>query len=47
VIVTSGTDIEASRPIAYGTALVLIAIVFFINLIAAFLRRFLGKNSKE
>ncbi len=47
VIVTSGTDIEASRPIAYGTALVLIAIVFFINLIAAFLRRFFGKKSKE
>jgi phosphate transport system permease protein len=47
VIVTSGTDIEASRPIAYGTALVLIAIVFFINLIAAFLRRFFGKYSKE
>jgi phosphate ABC transporter, permease protein PstA len=39
VIATSGTDIEASRPIAYGTALVLITIVLLINLIAAFFRK--------
>ncbi|MDR2968225.1 MAG: phosphate ABC transporter permease PstA [Tannerellaceae bacterium] len=39
VIATSGTDIEASRPVAYGTALVLIAIVLLMNLLAAFLRR--------
>ena len=38
VVATSGTDIEASRPIAYGTALVLIAIVLFINLLAGVLR---------
>lgn len=46
VIATSGTDIEASRPIAYGTALVLIAIVLLMNLIAAFLRRYFGKKVK-
>jgi phosphate transport system permease protein len=39
VIATSGTDIEAARPIAYGTALVLIAIVLMMNLLAAFIRR--------
>ena len=34
VISTSGTDIEASRGMAYGTALVLIAIVLIVNLLA-------------
>ena len=34
VISTSGTDIEASRGMAYGTALVLIAIVLVVNLLA-------------
>jgi phosphate transport system permease protein len=46
VIVTSGTDIEASRPIAYGTALVLIAIVLILNLLASTLRRYFGKKVK-
>ena len=46
VIATSGTDIEASRPIAYGTALVLIAIVLFMNLLATTLRRYFGKKVK-
>ena len=46
VIATSGTDIEASRPIAYGTALVLITIVLLINLLASFLRRHFGKKVK-
>ena len=46
VIATSGTDLEASRPIAYGTALVLIAIVLTINLIANALRRYFGKKVK-
>ena len=44
VIATSGTDIEASRPIAYGTALVLIAIVLLMNLLATNLRRHFGKK---
>ena len=43
---TSGTDLEASRPMAYGTALVLIAIVLLINLLANGLRRYFGRIVK-
>ena len=43
VIATSGTDLEATRPIAYGTALVLIVIVLLMNLLANFLRRKFSK----
>ena len=39
VIATSGTNIEASRPIAFGTALVLITIVLLMNSLAALIRR--------
>ena len=39
VIATSGTDIEASRPIAFGTALVLIVIVLIMNTLAAVIRK--------
>jgi phosphate transport system permease protein len=46
VIATSGTDVEASRPIAYGTALVLISIVLLMNLLASFFRRHFGKKVK-
>lgn len=46
VISTSGTDIEASRPMAYGTAMVLIMIVLFFNLLANALRKYLGKKVK-
>ncbi len=46
VISTSGTNIEASRPIAYGTALVLIIIVLLANLAATALRSFFGKRVK-
>ncbi len=46
VISTSGTDIETSRPMAYGTALVLIIIVLIANLIASGLRKFFGKKVK-
>ncbi len=46
VIATSGTDLEATRPIAYGTALVLIAIVLLMNLSATFLRRYFSKKVK-
>ncbi|MBK6543834.1 MAG: phosphate ABC transporter permease PstA [Saprospiraceae bacterium] len=46
VISTSGTDIESSRPIAYGTAVVLIAIVLFVNLLANFLRNYFGRKVK-
>jgi phosphate transport system permease protein len=46
VIATSGTDIEASRPIAYGTALVLITIVLLMNLLATTLRRYFARKVK-
>ena len=47
VIATSGTDIEASRPIAYGTALVLLLIVLGMNLLATWMRRHLEKKVKS
>jgi phosphate transport system permease protein len=46
VISTSGTDIEASRPLAYGTALVLILIVLIANIIASALRKYFSKKVK-
>ena len=46
VIATSGTDIEAARPIAYGTALVLIFIVLLMNVSASILRRYFGGKVK-
>ena len=46
VISTSGTNIEASRAIAYGTALVLIVIVLISNLLANALRKYYGKKVK-
>lgn len=47
VVATSGTDIEKSRPMAYGTALVLITIVLIMNLIANVLRRYLSNKVKK
>lgn len=46
VISTSGTNIEASRGMAYGTALVLIAIVLVVNLLANLLRNYFAKKVK-
>lgn len=46
VVATSGTNVEASRPIAYGTAVVLIGIVFIVNLSANYLRSHFGKKVK-
>lgn len=46
VISTSGTDIEASRGMAYGTALVLIGIVLIVNLLANALRTYFSKKVK-
>lgn len=46
VISTSGTDIEAARGMAYGTALVLIAIVLVVNLLANALRNYFAKKVK-
>jgi phosphate transport system permease protein len=39
VLATAGTDIEKTRPIQYGTALVLLMIVLSLNLIAVMVRR--------
>ena len=46
VIATSGTDIEKSRPIAYGTALVLIFIVLASNIFASILRTWFSKRNR-
>lgn len=46
VIATSGTDLEATRPMAYGTALVLIMIVLLMNILATILRRWFSKKVK-
>jgi phosphate transport system permease protein len=46
VITTSGTNIEESRPMAYGTALVLIMIVLLVNLLANALRKYFGNKVK-
>ncbi|MFI5149031.1 MAG: phosphate ABC transporter permease PstA [Bacteroidia bacterium] len=46
VISTSGTNIEASRGIAYGTALVLIMLVLISNLLANALRKYFGNKVK-
>lgn len=46
VVSTSGTNIEASREVAYGTALVLILFVLIINVLAHILRVYLGKKVK-
>jgi len=46
VLTTSGTNMEASRPMAYGTAFVLIFIVLVANLLANAFRRYFGKKNK-
>lgn len=46
VLTTSGTNIEESRPMAYGTALVLILIVLIVNLMANAIRSHYGKKVK-
>ncbi len=46
VIAMSGTQVEQSRPMAYGTALVLVLIVLILNLLANALRRYFGNKVK-
>jgi phosphate transport system permease protein len=46
VLTTSGTNMEESRPMAYGTAFVLIVIVLMVNLLANFLRKRLTRKNK-
>jgi len=46
VLSTSGTNIEASMPMAYGTALVLILFVLIANVLANGLRGYFGRKVK-
>lgn len=46
VLVTSGTNIEQTRPMAYGTAFVLIVLVLILNLSASFIRSYFSKKLK-
>jgi len=46
VLATAGTNIEATRPIQYGTVLVLVAVVLSIDLIAIIIRSYMRKNKK-
>lgn len=46
VLSTSGTDMEAQLPLAYGTALVLIVIILVVNLLANALRKYFSDKVK-
>lgn len=46
VLTTSGTNVAESRPMAYGTAFVLIMIVLILNLLANMIRKIAGKKTK-
>ncbi len=47
VLSTSGIDLQASRDVAFGTALVLISMIFILNLLANFLRKRLKISSTK
>ena len=47
VLATAGTEIEKTRPIQYGTALVLIVLVLGMNLFAILLRAWLQRRGKR
>lgn len=47
VLATAGTEIEKTRPIQYGTSLVLIALVLGMNLAAILIRAWLQKRHKN
>ena len=46
VLATSGTNIEKAKPMAFGTALVLISIVLICNLLANFIRLTFKKDKR-
>jgi len=46
VLTTSGTNVVESRPLAYGTAFVLIMLVLILNLLANLIRRIASKKTK-
>ncbi|MFN8206400.1 MAG: phosphate ABC transporter permease PstA [Bacteroidales bacterium] len=47
VLTTSGTNMEESRPMAYGTAFVLVALVLIFNLMANALRSSISKRNRS
>lgn len=47
VIAVSGSDLEATRPMAYGTALVLILLVLILNLTANLVRRYFERKNER
>ena len=47
VLATAGTEIEATRPLQYGTALVLIGLVLGMNLVAIIIRARLRKKMRK
>lgn len=46
VLATAGTHIEETRPIQYGTVLVLVGLVLGVDLIAIFIRSFIRKRKR-
>ncbi|OPY10464.1 MAG: Phosphate transport system permease protein PstA [Syntrophaceae bacterium PtaB.Bin038] len=46
VLATAGTHIEATRPIQYGTVLVLVALVLGVDLIAILIRSYIRKRKR-
>lgn len=46
VLATAGTNIEATRPIQFGTVLVLVAVVLGIDLIAIIIRAYMRRNKR-
>jgi len=46
VLATAGTNIEETRPIQYGTVLVLVALVLGINMIAILMRAYMRRNKR-
>ncbi|MBP7765188.1 MAG: phosphate ABC transporter permease PstA [Syntrophaceae bacterium] len=46
VLATAGTNIEATRPIQFGTVLVLVAVVLGIDLVAIVIRGYMRRNKR-
>lgn len=46
VLATAGTNIEATRPIQFGTVLVLVAVVLGIDLVAIIIRSYMRRNKR-
>ncbi len=46
VLATAGTHIEETRPLQYGTALVLIALVLGVDLIAIVIRSYIRRKKR-